>query len=67
MAKVDGWGTALGIGFKWIDKAINYFKKKGRRDAIQKMENAVDSDNNDAINKRLSDLYKRAKNKDDSR
>lgn len=63
----------IGEGFKafnWITDRIsqvsNWLKKKNRRDNVQGMEKDVVDNNNSAINKRMSELKQKAKNRDDS-
>ncbi len=59
--KVIGWVTDR------IDQVAKWLKQKGRRDSIQGMEKDVAGDDNTAINKRLSDLAKKAKDRDDAK
>lgn len=61
-----GLVAVLGYLFRWGDNIGKWFKKKGRRDAVQGMEKDVTSDDNTRISKRMSDLARKAKNKRDS-
>jgi hypothetical protein len=57
--------------FNWVTDRIgqfsNWLKKKNRRNNVQSMEKDVATDNNVAINKRVSELRKKAKDREDSR
>ncbi len=64
---------SLGEGlkaFNWltarIDQLSKFIKKKVRRDNVQGMEKDVTDNDNTAINKRVSLLKQKAKNRDDS-
>lgn len=61
-----GLVAVLGYLCRWGSNIGNWFKKKGRRDAVQGMEKDVASDNNSGINRRLRNLFRKAKNKNDS-
>ena len=56
--------------FNWITERVgqfsNWLKKKNRRDDVQSMEKDVLSDDNVAINKRVSALKRKVKNRKDS-
>lgn len=64
---------ALGEGlkaFNWItdriDQVSKWLGRKKRRENVQGMEKDVADGNNTAINKRVSDLKQKAKNRDDA-
>ena len=61
-----GLMAVLGYAFRWCDNIGKWFQKKGKRDAVQGMEKDVLSDNDSGINKRMSTLARKAKNKRDS-
>ena len=61
------WGTIGAFAVKGIDNFSKWLKRKNRRDNVQGFDKTVDNRDVDGVNKRVSDLQRKAKNRNDSK
>ena len=67
MGAIADWGKVGAFVAKGVDTFSKWLKKSRRRKHVQKFNKAVDKRNLRHINRRLFNLKKKRKDKDDSR